>query len=45
MTGAPARARPARRAAAAVVCDYIAGMTDRYAREEHLRLTDLSVSG
>jgi dGTPase len=31
--------------AAAVVCDYIAGMTDRYAREEHLRLTDLSVSG
>jgi dGTPase len=30
---------------AAVVCDYIAGMTDRYAREEHLRLTDLSVSG
>ena len=38
-------ARPRRRArhrrAAAVVCDYIAGMTDRYAREEHLRLTDL----
>ncbi len=31
--------------AATVVCDYIAGMTDRYAREEHLRLTDLSVSG
>jgi dGTPase len=31
--------------ASAVVCDYIAGMTDRYAREEHLRLTDLSVSG
>ena len=30
---------------AAVVCDYIAGMTDRYAREEHLRLTDLSVPG
>ena len=31
--------------AAAVVCDYIAGMTDRYARQEYLRLTDLSVSG
>ncbi len=31
--------------AASVVCDYIAGMTDRYARQEHLRLTDLSVSG
>ncbi|MDE2576269.1 MAG: dNTP triphosphohydrolase, partial [Rhodospirillales bacterium] len=31
--------------AAAAVTDYIAGMTDRYAREEHLRLTDLSVSG
>jgi dGTPase len=31
--------------AAAVVCDYIAGMTDRYAREEHLRLTDLSIPG
>jgi dGTPase len=31
--------------AASVVCDYIAGMTDRYASEEHRRLTDLSVSG
>ena len=31
--------------AAAAVCDYIAGMTDRYARDEHRRLTDLSVSG
>ncbi|CAH2605066.1 Deoxyguanosinetriphosphate triphosphohydrolase-like protein [Rhodovastum atsumiense] len=31
--------------AAATVCDYLAGMTDRYARDEHLRLTDLSVSG
>ena len=31
--------------AAAAVCDYIAGMTDRFARQEHLRLTDLSVSG
>ena len=28
-----------------VVCDYIAGMTDRFAMEEHLRLTDISVSG
>jgi dGTPase len=31
--------------AAAIIADYIAGMTDRFAREEHLRLTDLSVSG
>jgi len=41
-----ARAGPAgTQRAAAVVCDYIAGMTDRYAHEEHLRLTDLSISG
>jgi dGTPase len=31
--------------AATVVCDYIAGMTDRYAMDEHRRLTDVSVSG
>jgi dGTPase len=31
--------------AASIVGDYIAGMTDRFARDEHLRLTDLSVSG
>jgi dGTPase len=31
--------------AAIVVTDYIAGMTDRYAMDEHARLTDLSVSG
>ena len=31
--------------AASVVSDYIAGMTDRYAMDEHRRLTDLSVSG
>jgi dGTPase len=31
--------------AASVVGDYIAGMTDRYAMDEHRRLTDLSVSG
>ena len=31
--------------AANVVGDYIAGMTDRYAMDEHRRLTDLSVSG
>jgi len=30
---------------AQTVCDYIAGMTDRFARQEHARLTDLSVSG
>jgi dGTPase len=29
--------------AAQVVCDYIAGMTDRFAIEEYKRLTDLSV--
>jgi len=28
--------------AATIVADYVAGMTDRYARDEHLRLTDLS---
>ncbi|HYZ33428.1 MAG TPA: deoxyguanosinetriphosphate triphosphohydrolase [Crenalkalicoccus sp.] len=31
--------------AAQVVCDYIAGMTDRYALEEHRRLTDPNVPG
>lgn len=31
--------------AAATVCDYIAGMTDRFARDEYARLTDLSVRG
>jgi dGTPase len=31
--------------AATTVCDYIAGMTDRYAMDEHRRLTDLSVPG
>ena len=31
--------------AATVVGDYIAGMTDRYAMDEHRRLTDLSVTG
>ena len=30
---------------AGVVCDYIAGMTDRFAMDEHRRLTDLSVPG
>jgi dGTPase len=29
--------------AAQVVCDYIAGMTDRFAIDEHARLTDISV--
>jgi dGTPase len=28
-----------------VVCDYIAGMTDRYAMDEHRRLTDISIPG
>jgi dGTPase len=31
--------------AARLVADYIAGMTDRYAMEEHRRLTDMSISG
>ncbi len=31
--------------AAAAVCDYVAGMTDRFARQEYERLTDLGVSG
>ena len=31
--------------AAQVVCDYVAGMTDRFAMEEYKRLTDLSVPG
>jgi dGTPase len=30
--------------AAQVVCDYIAGMTDRFAMDEHRRLTDPFVS-
>lgn len=33
------------REAAIIVCDYIAGMTDRFALDEHRRLTDLSVPG
>jgi dGTPase len=31
--------------AASVVCDYVAGMTDRYAVDEHRRLTDISIPG
>ncbi len=31
--------------AAQVVCDYVAGMTDRFAQEEYRRLTDLSMPG
>jgi len=31
--------------AAQMVCDYIAGMTDRFAYDEHRRLTDLSIPG
>ena len=38
--GGPGTAR-----AAGTVCDYIAGMTDRFAMDEHRRLTDLSVPG
>lgn len=32
-------------ACARVVCDYIAGMTDRFALEEHRRLTDPNIPG
>jgi dGTPase len=32
-------------ACAGVVCDYIAGMTDRFALEEHRRLTDPLIPG
>ncbi len=33
------------RRAALTVCDYVAGMTDRFALEEYKRLTDLSIPG
>jgi dGTPase len=36
---------PGSPACARVVCDYIAGMTDRYALEEHRRLTDPNIPG
>jgi len=36
---------PGSRLAAAAVCDYIAGMTDRFALEEHRRLTDPNIPG
>jgi len=36
---------PGSLAAAQAVCDYLAGMTDRYALEEHKRLTDPSIPG
>jgi len=36
---------PGNQRVASTVCDYIAGMTDRFALDEHLRLTDISVSG
>jgi dGTP triphosphohydrolase len=32
-------------AAAAVVADYIAGMTDRFALQEYRKLTDTTVKG
>jgi dGTPase len=40
-----AAGEPGTAQAAAVVCDYIAGMTDRFALEEHRRLTDPNVPG
>lgn len=36
---------PGSAAAAQAVCDYLAGMTDRFALEEHRRLTDPSIPG
>jgi dGTPase len=42
--GAPAAPRPPAQSAQ-VVCDYVAGMTDRFAIDEYKRLTDLSVPG
>jgi dGTPase len=36
---------PGTQRAAIVVGDYVAGMTDRYAMDEHRRLTDITVSG
>ncbi|MDO9502565.1 deoxyguanosinetriphosphate triphosphohydrolase [Falsiroseomonas sp.] len=36
---------PGSPAAAQAVCDYLAGMTDRFALEEHRRLTDPSIPG
>jgi dGTPase len=30
---------------ATIVADYVAGMTDRYAMDEHRRLTDIGVNG
>ncbi len=38
--GEPGSAR-----AAMIVADYIAGMTDRFAMDEHRRLTDIAISG
>ncbi len=37
--------RPGSAEAAGVVCDWIAGMTDRFALEEHRRLTDPNIPG
>ena len=36
---------PGTQRAAMIVGDYVAGMTDRYAMDEHRRLTDLAVTG
>lgn len=36
---------PGNQRVASTVADYIAGMTDRFALDEHSRLTDISVSG
>ena len=41
----PRRGGRRRRARRRSVGDYVAGMTDRYAMDEHRRLTDLSVTG
>ncbi len=35
--------KPGGKATARIVCDYVAGMTDRFAMEEHGRLFDLQL--
>ena len=43
--GAPRRWPPTRTGRARIVCDYIAGMTDRFAIEEHRKLFQLDAWG
>jgi dGTPase len=36
---------PGTQRSATIVCDYVAGMTDRYAMDEYRRLTDITING